>query len=116
MLKKLISIFFCFLFFIIAKAEDSSDLMAKRKEEYKIDSHNLGGKNLIYDCEKKNFACVNEESFENCRIRRKMAITSELKNLNCAPLKSFETKKDCLINQYKKQDDLYSIKFCFNNR
>ncbi len=72
-----------------------------RLEEYLIDYRNRAGSHLIFDCRRKYFACVDELSKNNCQDRRGFAKSKEKKDLDCAFFKTYSSKKECILAQYK---------------
>ena len=59
------------------------------------------GEFLIYDCKSRHFACVNELSYERCKIARKEGLDSKAERvLECAPLRVFSNFTSCAQEQY----------------
>lgn len=82
-------------------------------EEYALDGRYRGGRNLIYDCDRDHYACVDDISKENCDFRRAKQEMHKKNNLSCAFFKMFPTKKECLIEQYKLMEKKLKTVFCF---
>lgn len=85
----------------------------KKLEEYVLDGRYRGGRNLIYDCERGHYACVDDSSKENCNFRRTKQEMHRKQNLSCAFFKTFLNKKDCLLEQYKIMEKKPKTIFCF---
>lgn len=84
-----------------------------KQEEYVLDGRYRGGRNLIYDCDRDHYACIDDISKENCDFRRKKQEMHKKNNLSCAFFKTYPTKKECLIEQYKVMDKKLKTVFCF---
>ena len=93
--------------------KEAEEKNLRRREEYHIDGKFSAGKNLIYDCRKKHYACVNEASYINCREERNDLIKINSESYNCAPLKQFSDKEDCVLKNYDVQVRNPLRKFCF---
>lgn len=78
------------------------DFAEDSKDESPMNSKYLSGLYLIYDCPNHYFACVDRESFESCKeLREKNIKFTKAKRQPCAPFKKFETRVDCLKEQYR---------------
>lgn len=84
-----------------------------KQEEYVLDGRYRGGRNLIYDCDREHYACVDDISKENCDFRRVKQEMHKKNNLSCAFFKMFPTKKECLVEQYKLMEKKPKTIFCF---
>ena len=72
------------------------------------------GRHLIYDCEKRHFACITTEEFEVCRRNRADDLAKRRERPRCAPLKAFPSEAVCAREQ-KRQIELPRPKtFCTN--
>jgi hypothetical protein len=76
------------------------------EERRQISPEYFAGPNLIYDCKKQHYACVDSVSFERCKNRREQQIKSKSEPLlPCAPLKSYAQLNECVV-EIKKVVDL----------
>lgn len=82
-------------------------------EEYAIDGRYRGGRNLIYDCERDHYVCVDDVSKVNCDLRRQKQEMQKKENLSCAFFKKFSTKNECISEQYKMLEKKVKPIFCF---
>jgi len=87
-----------------------------KQEEWRMSWRYRRGKNLIYDCRKRHFACVNKDNFDRCKDERKESFRLNKSVLDCAPLKSYEEIGDCEDEQKKLVEKIPSKKFCVNHR
>lgn len=78
-----------------------SSLFAFEREDYQINRQFKAGPFLIYHCVDQFFACVDQAGFEKCKEMRNELNTVGKKKKNCAPLKEFSEKKECLQEQYR---------------
>lgn len=104
------------LFFsYVSYAEEAKDQQGQhwRQENYPLDWKYHAGEYFIYDCERAHFACVDKEGDTNCRQERNFAMEKKLPQYPCAPLKKFESKKDCVHENYKVQDIGAHKRFCY---
>jgi hypothetical protein len=62
------------------------------------------------------FACVNEDSQDQCQLNRTKAIKDKLEKYPCAVLETFKTKKECLENNYRVMNANAVGNFCELNR
>lgn len=83
------------------------------KSDYQIDTINNAGEFLIYDCAKKHYACVDQNSFQNCQEERQKSISLKKSQLSCTPLKKFDDKIACIKGNYKVVDSMTLKRFCF---
>ncbi len=84
-----------------------------RKEDYPLDDKYKGGPYLIYDCERKHYACVDVDGHELCKTARQKSIDEKTKEYACAPLKIFDEKKKCIIKNYEVMERNAWKRFCF---
>ncbi|WP_157868250.1 hypothetical protein [Halobacteriovorax marinus] len=75
--------------------KEERDATLRRRLEPRISDKYYLGRFLIYDCEGRHFACVNYPSFFNCQERRENDKENKEVYFSCAPLKQYETLKDC---------------------
>jgi hypothetical protein len=116
-------IFFFFLNAFVINAEESIKLEVKKTEaeiyaesiktDYKMDWKYSAGEYLIYDCERKHFACIDKSSQENCVEERAFALAQKLPSLPCAPLKKYTDKTACVHENYKVVDINALKRFCY---
>ncbi len=84
-----------------------------RKPDFQIDDRYKAGEHLIYDCQKKHFACVNLDGYTLCEVARTKSRELKQTELACAPLKSFQNKKSCLLTNYNVIERNAWKRFCF---
>ena len=70
------------------------------------------GKHLIYDCSRKSFICVKDFHFEGCKVQRDEHLAEFQVNLGCAPLKAFNSVKECILFQKKAIETPALTGFC----
>lgn len=97
------------------KTPEATAEFSLKQEEYVLDYRNRAGRNLIYDCQRDFYACVDDISSDNCLKQRALAKKAKNYDLSCAFFKRFETKKECLLQHYKMLDKK-SKPFCFRKR
>lgn len=97
------------------KTPEATAEFSLKQEEYVLDFRNRAGRNLIYDCQRDFYACVDDISSDNCLKQRALAKKAKNYDLSCAFFKRFETKKECLLQHYKMLDKK-SKPFCFRKR
>ncbi len=97
------------------KTPEATAEFSLKQEEYVLDYRNRAGRNLIYDCQRDFYACVDDISSDNCLKQRTLAKKAKNYDLSCAFFKRFETKKECLLQHYKMLDKK-SKPFCFRKR
>ncbi|MDO9181697.1 MAG: hypothetical protein Q7U04_04775 [Bacteriovorax sp.] len=95
-----------------AEVPESAELSI-RAPDYKIDWKYNAGEYLIYDCERKHFACVNATGNDNCVEERRYALVTKAAVYPCAPLKKFKNKKECVENNYKIVELDAPKRFCY---
>lgn len=79
-----------------------------------LDKKILYGSNMIYDCEKQYFACVDLDSYEKCVDVRNEDKKNLKQNLGCAPLKKYQYLLDCSMEQSKYIENSRPVVFCLN--
>ena len=84
--------------------------------EAAISSKYFRGKNLIYDCVKKHFACVIDANYEECDENRKEALENRKILLPCAPLKKLPTQIECFKLQYSLVHERTYKGFCISQK
>lgn len=92
---------------------DSSRLGNAKLEEYVLDGRYRAGRNLVYDCDRNHYACVDDISKDNCNFRRSKQEMHKRDNLSCAFFKVYLSKKECLIEHYKMMEKKPKPIFCF---
>lgn len=96
------------------KQEVIDELFLKRlKEEYKIDYKFEAGRILIYDCQDKHWTCINEPSLEKCMDKRNYEIEQGAVKYSCAPLRTYETKEECIKANYRFSSIPMMKRFCY---
>lgn len=89
---------------------------SEKQQEWIMSWKYRRGANLIYDCRKRHFACVNNDNFERCKEERAESFRLNRSVLSCAPLKTFEYIGSCEDEQKKLVDKIPNKKFCVNHR
>lgn len=79
-----------------------------------LDKKILYGSNMIYDCDKQYFACVDLDSYEKCGDRRNEDKKNLKQKLGCAPLKKYQYLLDCSMKQSKYIESNRPVVFCLN--
>ena len=104
-----------FLFFLSCKlfAQSGTEEIESPKSVYKIDTKYFAGKYLIYDCEKKHYACVDSVGNSRCKELRISAIESKAQIYPCAPLSTNPDKKSCVEKSYKFVESNANKRFCY---
>lgn len=82
-------------------------------QEFQIDTIFKGGSNLIYDCDRKHYACVDTDSYNKCIQMRDLNYSSRDNFYSCAPLKRFIGKEECVLFQYEVQERSPQRYFCY---
>ncbi len=100
-------------FYILYLFSISSVFCAETVNDYKIDWLYSAGNYLVYDCEKKHYACVTKINYNDCLENRKLAIDKKSEMYPCAPLAKFEDKKSCVLESYKIVDLNQVKRFCY---
>ncbi len=93
-----------------------SEEFSEKQQQWRISWKYRRGANLIYDCRKRHFACVNNENFEECKEARNESFRLNRSVLSCAPLKTFEDIGTCENQQKQLVENAPSKKFCVNHR
>lgn len=70
------------------------------------------GSSLIYDCQERHFACVNQTSYEQCGERRDVSLEKRRAILSCAPLKHFDNLDKCIEELYRVIHSAVNKEFC----
>jgi len=90
------------------------DRFQKEKEEPRLSNKWFRGSNLIYDCQKGHYACVNEVSFYRCQRERQEDKEENRSGLRCSPFKNFKNQKECFKKQYEIIHNQLPKMFCIN--
>lgn len=90
--------------------------MERMRAEPRISSDFSRGAYLIFDCRNRYYACVNQPSFDSCRLMRDKGYQAKKKILPCAPLKEFSDQKDCFAKQYSLIHHQKPKAFCQNTK
>ena len=72
----------------------------------------LAGAFLIYDCEEKHWVCVLEEDYQVCEEKRKESVAKKDRQLSCAPIGEFPTKRSCFQRQLYMAGHAHGHRFC----
>ena len=93
-----------------------SEEFSEKQQQRRISWKYLRGANLIYDCKKRHFACVNNDNFEVCKEEREESFRLNKTVLACAPLKTYKDIGECEKEQKELVAKVPSKKFCVNHR
>ena len=96
---------FCLLIPAFAQMEFAGDSIQVSNEYY-------SGPNLIYDCLKKSYICVDDDNAKECQQNRDKAKKEFKTNLSCAVFKRFETIKKCQAYQQVKVNNPEGKRYC----
>lgn len=96
--------------------QDTLSEMERIRKEPRISSDFSRGEFLIYDCRNRNFACVNEPSYERCKKLREAGYKNKKMVLPCAPLKEFKDQPTCFKKHYSLIHRQKAKAFCQNIR
>jgi hypothetical protein len=123
-MAKIIILFGSLISFIAIAGEESKNATVFEKAqiknkkatgpEYLISNTYRNGEYLIYDCKKRHFACVNNESFAYCKNKRKESFELRQSHHPCAPLKKFKEQELCFKKQVELIGQVPNKKFCIN--
>lgn len=105
-------IFFSLIFSLVTSLSFAQDDSVK-KQDYPLDERYKGGEHLIYDCQRKHYACVNQDGYDQCSAARVKSQEQKAAEYACAPLKSFQSKKSCVIKNYEVMEKNAWKRFCF---
>ncbi len=72
----------------------------------------LAGAFLVYDCEEKHWVCVLEEDYKICEEKRNESIKKKDRQLPCAPIGEFPTKKSCFQRELFMAGHAHGSRFC----
>ena len=110
----ILSLVYFFCLSANAQTEKRIDNSLETKlSNFKIDRDNRAGEYLIFDCKKKAYTCVDENSYENCKMLREDSKLKRSRKLTCAPLRKFADREKCLIENYKAIEAVNFERFCF---
>jgi len=90
--------------------------MERIRKEPRISSDFSRGEYLIYDCRNRNYACVNEPSFQKCRKFRDDGYKNKKMLLPCAPLKEMGSQEECFKKHYELIHNQLPKAFCQNTK
>ncbi|MCK5074349.1 MAG: hypothetical protein KAQ98_13045 [Bacteriovoracaceae bacterium] len=115
-----LKLFICIVFFLLYQGEGVSQSENSHDEHEFVKSVRISdkydaGNYLIYDCIGRHFACVNGKSFRWCKLARKKSKILDRAVFACAPLKKFESLKECSKKQYELIHSMPSKIFCINS-
>ncbi|MFZ4714388.1 MAG: hypothetical protein ACOYL6_11770 [Bacteriovoracaceae bacterium] len=99
------SLFLCFT--AHADLEFIGDTIQVSEEYY-------SGPNLIYDCKKGSYICVDDDNVKECAYRRAEAKKFFRTNLDCAFFKRFENILLCQNYQQKKVNNPEGKQYCIH--
>lgn len=84
-----------------------------RRQDFQIDETYKSGNNLIYDCARKHYACVNNDGWDLCTSNREKDKEHKEKEYSCSPLKKFNDKTKCVLKNYQVMEKNAWKRFCF---
>lgn len=70
------------------------------------------GRYLIYKCNDKHYACVDKDSYDQCKNIRGKDIKKKEVDLSCWPLKAYKNQQACFIEQKKLINKALDKKYC----
>lgn len=91
-----------------------SDETPKSYTPKDINSQYQEGPHFIYDCQNKSFVCVSYLNFQTCLNKRSKESKNNKLWYSCAPLKSYKTIRQCILNQMKAIHAQSNTSFCRN--
>ncbi|MBC7427101.1 MAG: hypothetical protein H7336_00725 [Bacteriovorax sp.] len=100
------------LFSIQGHAQED-EALTEKKSNYQVNDDYKAGNDLIYDCARIAYACVDEDGYNKCNEKRKEAIEKKIEPYPCAPLKKFPTKINCAQKNYEVIESLAKKRFCY---
>lgn len=92
------------------------DTIERKKYEPRISNKWFRGNYLIYDCARRNFVCVNAQSFGRCEKEREEDKKKMVPSLRCAPFKMFKSQKECFKEQYRQIENQKPKVYCQNSK
>lgn len=95
---------------------DTGERMYQRRVGPPINKKYFRGSNLIYDCEKRHFACVIEDNFIECEKLKNLEEDNKQAQYTCVPLKKYTTQKECFKNQMRAVETVVDRSFCLKIR
>lgn len=93
---------------------EGMDSIERQKYEPRVSNKWFRGSYLIYDCEKANFACVNQVGWDLCHEQREDDKKQSKFQLRCAPFKMFATQEKCFAEQYRQVQNKKPPLYCTN--
>jgi hypothetical protein len=72
----------------------------------------FAGAFLIYDCKEKHWVCVLQEDYKDCEADRKKAQIKNERELPCAPIGEFPSKRSCFQRQLFLAGQAHGHRFC----
>ncbi|MFL5784161.1 MAG: hypothetical protein ACJ76H_06100, partial [Bacteriovoracaceae bacterium] len=72
----------------------------------------LAGAFLMYDCEEGHWVCVLEEDYKACEKKRNEESLKMTKDLSCAPIGQFPTKRSCFQRVLYLAGQAHGHRFC----
>lgn len=81
----------------------------------KISNKFYTGPNLIYDCNGRNWVCVDKDDYKACKVSRIKSIEEHEMALPCAPFDEFPTKNECYELQLKMVSSNMPVEFCYHD-
>lgn len=132
--KMLKSFIFLFIFFHFIKIDNSFGISREEFEKFKkqdiqeflhagdriyqrrvgppINDKYFRGSNLIYDCQKRHFACVIEDNYIECQNTKEQEFQKKATRFSCVPLLKFTTQKECFEKQMRAVETVVNREFC----
>jgi hypothetical protein len=101
-----------FVFSLFALISNAMAEMEFAGDSIQVSREYYSGPNLIYDCLKKSFICVDDDNAKECESNRAKAKKEFKTNLSCAVFKRFETIKQCQAYQQIKVNNPEGKRYC----
>lgn len=91
---------------------NSGESLYQRRIGPPINKKYFRGSNLIYDCEKRHFACVIEDNYNECEQLKEEQRRNKVAQFTCVPLLKFTTQKECFEKQMRAVETVVNRGFC----
>lgn len=104
---------FLFVGSLWAQTQTDEQLSSSKRIDYQINWKYRAGRYLLFDCERKHYACVDEDGNDKCSEEREFALSKKAPSYPCAPLQKFKDKATCLKKNYAIVDLNAIRRFCY---
>ena len=108
---KFLLLVFLFTGFLFAEEEDTTPKDFEGAKDMIADRY-WAGAFLIYDCDEGHWACVLKEDYKVCETDREEAKLKKQKQLPCAPIGEFPTKRSCFQRELYMTGHAHGHRFC----